>query len=496
MDSPLSSQESHSYADVSAVHGWVSGTPLSQVPSTSSSPTQVGNVDDPPVQLMSNTNNRTYLITYAQVDKNLAPTRQIFADFCVDAFGGVSKVEQYACAEEPHENGGTHYHVSVKLVNSCRWLRAKEYLRARGMVVNFARPPPGHAMYAWIFRYISKFDDNLHLSANHPQLEDIVSNTRCRRAVAARLQAAGGNRGDAPNRSSRLKDPDVAKYCRRHGLKTVSELMADAEQRLNNGDESLHDYIFSRTLKQLHELLAKVQMMEKSVQKALHLGTPRMERLRTFRDAECVEGCQTVWYDLAIDIFRRNAINKYVFADGIRELLEKGRGRGRNMLILGPYAAGKTFLLKPLMTIFPIHFVNPAASSFGWIGADEASIILLNDYRWLRKSDGGNIDWSCFLNLLEGMTVTLPAPMNHYSKHISIDTDVPIFGSGPDSIRWYSRQENEPRDTTKHKHEDQQMEDRWNIFRLTHTFDRGERREDIPPCPSCFTRVAFLGYGD
>ena len=496
MDSSLSSQDSDIFADVSPVYSSVTATALPQVPSNSSTQTQVGDVDDPPVELTSNTNNRTYLITYSQVDKDLAPTRQIFADLCVDAFGGVTKVEQYACAEEPHENGGTHYHVSLKLLNTSRWFRAKEYLRDRGIIVNFARPPPGRAMYAWIFRYISKFDENVHLSENHPHLEDIVNNNRCRRAVAARVRAAADSRGDGGKRSSRLKDPEVAKYCRKHGLKSLSQLMADAEERMKNGDESLHDYIFSRTLKQLHELLAKVDLMEKCVEKVLNLGTPRMETLRSFKDADCVDRCESIWYDLALDIFRRSAINKYVFADGVRELIEKGRARGRNVLILGPHAAGKTFLLKPLMKIFPIHFVNPAASAFGWIGADEASFIMLNDFRWLRKSDGGNIEWTCFLNLLEGMTVSLPAPMNHYSKHISIHTDVPIFATGPDPIRWYSRQENEPRDTTKHKHEDQQMEDRWNIFRLSHTFERGERRDDIPPCPSCFARLAFLGYGD
>ena len=118
-------------------------------------------------------------------------------------------------------------------------------------------------------------------------------------------------------------------------------------------------------MKQLSELLMKNDLMTNARRKVHNLKMSRMSTLRSYKDSECVENCNGLWYRCATDILRRSDINKYVFADAIRELLEKGRGRKRKKILLGPESSGKTFLLKPLLTIYPEHFANPAASSFG-----------------------------------------------------------------------------------------------------------------------------------
>ena len=64
---------------------------------------------------------------------------------------------------------------------------------------------------------------------------------------------------------------------------------------------------------------------------------------------------------------------------------------------MGSHTSGKTFLLKPLLKVYPQHFNNPAASAFGWLNADKASIIFLNDFRWETKLNGGNIEWAPYL---------------------------------------------------------------------------------------------------
>ena len=159
---------------------------------------------------------------------------------------------------------------------------------------------------------------------------------------------------------------------------------------------------------------------------------------------------------------------------------------------MGPHTSGKTFLLRPLQKIYPQHFCNPAASSFGWIGADGASIIILNDYRWDTKMNGGNIEWGTLLNLLEGFTVKLPAPMNTYAENIFIKSDVPIFATGPDPIRWYAYKSDEVR-RSKHTKEDDQIDCRFKTFELTRTIPVNERVEDIPDCPHCFAKMAYIG---
>ena len=223
-----------------------------------------------------------------------------------------------------------------------------------------------------------------------------------------------------------------------------------------------------------------------------NLATPRMQALQSAFQSSCVKDCNGVWFSCAENVLHRNSVNKYVFADAIRNLLEKGRGKHRNIYIVGPGNSAKTFLLKPLLCIYPEHFSNPASSTFSWIGADQASLILLNDYRWHTKKNGGNIDWGVFLNLLEGSECNLPAPMNMYAKHVKITTDVPIVATGPYMIQWYINSPDEIR-TQKHEKEDDQMALRWRKFEFTHKFTDADEIKDVPECMACFAKLAMLG---
>ena len=99
-----------------------------------------------------------------------------------------------------------------------------------------------------------------------------------------------------------------------------------------------------------------------------------------------------------------NKVNAYVYAAAIRELLTLGRGKFRNIIIVGPANCGKTFLFKPLEGIFKV-FCNPANDKYAWVGADQVEIIVLQDFRWSPEL----IAWKDLLLLLEGETVKLPS---------------------------------------------------------------------------------------
>ena len=67
-------------------------------------------------------------------------------------------------------------------------------------------------------------------------------------------------------------------------------------------------------------------------------------------------------------------------------------------MIVGKRNCGKSFILRPLNVIYHDRtFENPAMHKFCWVGAQDASVILLQDFRW--SSD--LIDWSDFLRFLE-----------------------------------------------------------------------------------------------
>ena len=98
----------------------------------------------------------------------------------------------------------------------------------------------------------------------------------------------------------------------------------------------------------------------------------------------------------------KKGLSKKDFLEAVKELLEKGRGKGRNILITGPANCGQTFILNPLTKIFK-SFCNPTTGSFAWVGVEDKELIFLNDFRWEKSM----IHWSDMLLLLEGQLVHL-----------------------------------------------------------------------------------------
>ena len=53
------------------------------------------------------------------------------------------------------------------------------------------------------------------------------------------------------------------------------------------------------------------------------------------RNENCTYDNDGDWYHLAIETPARNNVNKYVFVYSVRDLLNKGRSKHRNMMIVG-----------------------------------------------------------------------------------------------------------------------------------------------------------------
>lgn len=141
-------------------------------------------------------------------------------------------------------------------------------------------------------------------------------------------------------------------------------------------------------------------------------------------DGQCCEGCNSKWLLAAEQLLESNGISTNSFCEAVYVALEKGRGKYQNIYIHGPANCGKTFILSPLKSIFNA-FCNPATGSFAWMGADEAEIIFLNDFRWSPNV----IAWADLLQALEGDVVHLPAPKNFYKRDLELSADTPFFAT-------------------------------------------------------------------
>ena len=189
---------------------------------------------------------------------------------------------------------------------------------------------------------------------------------------------------------------------------------------------------------------------------------------------ECVTGCRGRWITLAEDIMERNGISSALFAKAVWELLEKGRGKYRNILITGPANCGKTFMLLPLTVIFNA-FSNPATNTFAWVGAEKAELIFLNDFRWQSHL----IPWHDLLLLLEGGLVHLPAPKTHFAQDLTLDGITPVFATSKHAIMFIKGGVVEERET-------EMMSVRWNEFRF-HSQIPATQQQCVPPCGHCFS---------
>ena len=115
-----------------------------------------------------------------------------------------------------------------------------------------------------------------------------------------------------------------------------------------------------------------------------------------------------------MDVLQFSNINAIDFANHLYDSLDKGRGKFRNIILVGESNCAKTFMFKPTAKIFGDSlFENPAHDKYCWVGADSANVILLQDFRYSREII---FSWSDFLILLK--LVKLPAPKNHHATDV------------------------------------------------------------------------------
>ena len=105
-----------------------------------------------------------------------------------------------------------------------------------------------------------------------------------------------------------------------------------------------------------------------------------------------------------------NGLDGKEFAAAIRDLLEKGRGKHRNIIQMGNSNCRKTFLLKHLTKIHPC-FTSSTSGKFNWVGSEMSECVILNDFRWSDKL----IPWGDFLNLLKGKPIQVSVPKTRYA---------------------------------------------------------------------------------
>ena len=351
-----------------------------------------------------------------------------------------------------------------------------------------------HDNYYSAYRYICNDDDSVHHSKHHPNLDNAAS-SRTKKSTQAYRQTrksyAQENPIDAPQKKKqkatsrkRLTQFEVTEFLVKSNIHRDTELSYEANKRKEEGRTDFAALVLSRSSKSLNDVIENTWKMNREKVSIEREKTTRMEILMKCQLESCVDGCDMVWYECAMQVFQMNSINSFVFADAMRDLIAHERGKFRSVLIVGPENCGKTFLLKPLEIIFRA-FTDPANDKYGWVGSDQAEVIVLKDFRWTSEL----ICWKDSLLLLEEENVKLPSPKSQLPTDVCINTDIPIFATSKEKIEFVGKL------NTCDDRETEMMDVRWNILEFTHKIPHADQNI-ITHCPRCFTELVLLGSCD
>ena len=235
---------------------------------------------------------RQYLVTYSQLDEKLFPTRQSFGDMIAKEFNrgdSIVKVLHWACSKEPHEEGGSHYHCSIKFNGVKRWAKVRDSIQSHyNIKVNFAQSE-AHDSYISAYRYVVKSDKDFVLSQNHLDLSDVKS-PRTKNAISANKRKSPGVRAvpGCKKKLNKLNNQEMAMFVRSKNIKTYTQLLALAEERRAEGLTDLSDYVFNHLERVIWELIDKSWKMASASTIILRQKKDRIDILNEYRKKGCV----------------------------------------------------------------------------------------------------------------------------------------------------------------------------------------------------------------
>ncbi len=309
-----------------------------------------------------------------------------------------------------------------------------------------------------------KEDEEVAFSEGHPEQ---IAKPKTQAASAARTRKR-------TRKCRKLTKLDVADVIIKKKIANRMELLQHATSLKRNGDTDLYRFCIERSTKTLVEFIGTVWDAENAEHILQRKKLSRMDIFTKALESPCI--CEGQWLQCALQLLERNSIELEDFSSAVKELLQKGRGKGRNLLLTGPANCGKTFLLNPLTHIFD-SFCNPATGSFAWVGVEEKEVIFLNDFRW----DKTIITWADLLLLLEGQLVHFPAPKTHYAQDICLEKDTPIFCTSKAPIVYVKNSVVDDRET-------EMMQVRWHHFQFRYQL-RMQDCKEVPSCANCFASL-------
>ena len=451
----------------------------------------------PDVQdLMANTMRSFYIVTLAHSERSGISDKAAFGSAVAEGFEAVhgeGAVVQWACAEERHQDQGAHYHCLVKLRRTFRWLPVKQFLHKRHSVqVNFSGGEGGN--YRGAYAYITKEDGKVAHSEGYEEEKDEPRTQKATSARMHRRRSGSGSRGgvsrfiaqglpgeefaEVSEKPKKLTRMDVSQLVKENNVKTMADLMVLAKRKEQEGDDTLVAFSINNGQHRCEEVIALTVDLGRCIEDQLQSQRSRMDKLRDALQIPCSCDPPGKWKCLAQGTLESNNIGCAEFCQAVVSNLKNGRGKGRNIFLVGRANCGKSFLLRPLQFFFKT-LANPASNSFSFAEVVKNDVIFLDDYRYNR---GKPLAWKDLLLLIpEGATLHFSQPRNHFFADVCLpDTNtVPFFATGKGLPEYVDEGGKGDR------MEDEMLRVRFKIFIFFKSRASGEVKECLP-CGKCF----------
>ena len=454
---------------------------------------------------------QTYLVTYSQADAALCSSREHFAEICTTGFGHGNHLQcrvckngencfnceecnvmEWACCQEKHQDGGIHYHLSLKLKRKVRFVAVRNFIsKTYKMNVNFSEFT---TQYYDAFQYVVKTDSNYITSSyftplsNSPPSTFMATKKKREEADRKFKESACVSKPPQPmkgkKKAPKISNEELYNLVIKIKIKDITQLSNLANIQMQNGKSDLHCYIMSHTRKQTRQdMLDTAWSIYNAPKQMQERGKTRMEKVEEALAGSCVASCEgdRKWLKLALETLCNNKLTISTFTSIMREALIKGRGKKRNIMIYGESNCAKSFLFRPLKLVFKA-FINPGDTKFAWIGIIDVDVIFLNDIRYDEEK---TMAWDKFLNLLEGEIVHINMPKTHYTEDYEFKALTPVFATSNAPIVRIANKHVLQSDTNM-------MMKRWTTFHFTHEI-ADEDIIETDPCGRCFCEL-ITGY--
>ena len=267
----------------------------------------------------------------------------------------------------------------IKLNKIKRWLPIWKYLKNKWSVyVHFSNR---HTNYYSAWLYTTKEDKDFIQSAGHPDLGNsgpprtmAASKARAkRRQPIADLhdsqtdttsggegEGEGGEerqQGDGRSRmtgknstlsvkqkqSKRLSCYEVSNIILEKKMQNRTELLPLPSAQKAEGKTDLAEFVMNRGNRVVKECISTAWEMEKASDVLQRSQLTRLQILEKCLQDHCTAECDGRWAVCAQQLLAWNHVPIEVFTEAVRNLLEQGSGKFRNILIKGPANTGKTF---------------------------------------------------------------------------------------------------------------------------------------------------------